>query len=76
MGPLTLWDADAPSTEWVAWEASVTPALLDGLIHDGTSPTNASQLEPDRSLALPNRRAPSSSVNDLLGCSETLTVTT
>ena len=30
VGPLTLWDE--------GWDAPVTPALLDGLVHDGPSP--------------------------------------
>lgn len=31
VGPLTLWDAATPSAEWIEWEASITPALLEGL---------------------------------------------
>jgi DNA invertase Pin-like site-specific DNA recombinase len=41
VGPLTLWDAAAPSAAFVEWEASLTPGLLEGLarVPDGTSPT-------------------------------------
>jgi hypothetical protein len=42
VAPLTLWNAAEPSTEWVEWEASVTPALLEGLaalVHHVASPT-------------------------------------
>ena len=31
VGPLTLWNATEPSAELVEWEASLTPALLEGL---------------------------------------------
>jgi plasmid stabilization system protein ParE len=31
VGPLTLWNDAVASAEWVDWEASLTPALLDGL---------------------------------------------
>jgi hypothetical protein len=29
--PLTLWNDAVPSAEWLEWETSVTPALLEGL---------------------------------------------
>jgi hypothetical protein len=31
VGPLTLWDGTEPSAEWIEWETSVSPALLEGL---------------------------------------------
>ncbi len=37
--PLVLHDPDTPSKEWVEWEASVTPAMLDGLYNMVASPT-------------------------------------
>ena len=43
VGPLTLFDP-ADTTAFVDWEASVTPALLEGLVpvHDVASPISAS----------------------------------
>jgi hypothetical protein len=38
VGPITLTDPADYST-FLEWKASVTPALLVGLVHDGTSPT-------------------------------------
>ena len=38
VGPLTLWDAATPSTEWSDWEASITPSLLEGLVQGLNSP--------------------------------------
>jgi hypothetical protein len=39
VGPLTLWDAAEPASEFVDLDAPAKPGLLEGLVHDGTSPT-------------------------------------
>lgn len=31
VGPLEMADPTVPSAEWTEWEASLTPALLEGL---------------------------------------------
>ncbi len=31
IGPLEMWDPAVPCEEWTEWEASLTPALLEGL---------------------------------------------
>ena len=40
IGPLEAWNPAAPSAEWSTWEASLPPALLEGLAATqvGTSP--------------------------------------
>jgi hypothetical protein len=38
-GPLTLWDAAEPASEFVDFDAPTTTGLLDGLVHHVASPT-------------------------------------
>jgi site-specific DNA recombinase len=49
VGPLTLWNAAEPSAEWIEWETSLTPALIEGLasIQVMASPTGFERLRQD-----------------------------
>lgn len=46
IGALEMWNAAVPSAEWTEWEASPTPALLEGLaaIQVVASPTGTALL--------------------------------